>query len=222
MSRPRPTIVFDFDHTLTSWDTAERFFRWLLRRSPLRTGLVVVSLPILAPLLLSRWTRKIPIRFAVWLATLGRSLEDVRVLVEQHVLEIVGSQQRLILKDAANRLEQHLEQGHEVVVATGSLEVLARAYLDNSGLAHVPLVGSSLRPLFWGMVSREHCYGVRKIPMLTERGFPPPWATTYTDHQSDLPVIGHSAECFLVNPKPKAVRVITKKLSVSPKVLAWQ
>jgi phosphatidylglycerophosphatase C len=158
----------------------------------------------------------------MWVATLGRSQTDVTALAKKHVQDIIANQERPILPDAARQLTKHLDQGHRVVVATGSLEFLAREFLDQSGFVHVPLVGSSLKPFLSGMVTDEHCYGPRKIPMLVQRGFPPPWATTYTDHECDLPVIGHSAECFLVNPKATAIRVITQSLSFTPKVLGWE
>lgn len=103
-----------------------------------------------------------------------------------------------------------------------SLEVLAREFLLQSGLGHIPLVGSSLKPFLFGMASKEHCFGDRKIPMLSERGFPPPWAVTYTDHECDLPVLELSKECFLINPKPRAIQLVTEKLSCRPKILAWQ
>jgi len=222
MDTSSTTVVFDFDHTLTSWDSADRFFRWLLWREKWRMGLVLLFLPALAPLLLFRKTRKFPIRYAVSVATLGWSQADLKALATQHVQEIVANQERLVLKDAASEIERHLAQGRRVVIATGSLEMLAQEFLDQSGLSHVSLVGSSLKPCLGGMVTHEHCYGSRKISMLVQRGFPPPWATTYTDHECDLPVIGHSAECFLVNPKPKAIRVITESLSFTPKVLAWE
>ena len=216
------TIVFDFDHTLTSWDSSDRFFRWLLRRGPWRMVLVIASIPFLAPLLLIKNTRELPVKFAVWTATLGRSIDTISALAKMHVTEIVARQQPLVLQDAIRQLNHHIEQGHRVVVATGSLEVLAREFLDRSGLAHIPLVGSSLKPLMGGMVADEHCYGPRKIPMLTQRGYPPPWEATYTDHECDLPVIEQSTECFLVNPRPKAIRIITDKLSCTPVVLSWR
>jgi len=216
------TIVFDFDHTLTPWDSSERFFRWLLKRSPWRTALVMTSIPILAPLLLAKNTRSLPVKFAVWTATLGRSGDAVSALVKEHVAEIAARQQPLILQDAIRQLNHHLAQGHRVVVATGSLEALARELLDQSGLAHIPLVGSSLKPFMWGMVANEHCYGPRKIMMLTERGYPPPWVATYTDHECDLPVMRLSTACFLVNPRSKTVRIIAGELSSAPKVLSWR
>lgn len=216
------TIVFDFDHTLTSWDSSERFFRWLLKRGPWRLLLLTASFPFLAPLLLIKSTRKLPLKFAVWTATLWRSNGAISALAKRHVAEFVARQQPLVLQDAIRQLNGHLAQGHRVVVATGSLEMLAREFLDQSGLAHIPLVGSSLKPLMWGMVVHEHCYGPRKISMLTQRGYPPPWDTTYTDHECDLPVIGLSTACFLVNPRPKTIRIITDKLSFTPKVLSWR
>lgn len=216
------TIVFDFDHTLTSWDSSDRFFRWLLRRGPWRLMLLTASFPFLAPLLLFNSTRKLPVKFAVWAATLGRSNDAISALAKVHVTEFVARQQPLVLQDAIHQLNCHVAQGHRVVVATGSLEVLAREFLDQSGLAHIPLVGSSIMPLMWGMVVNEHCYGPRKIPMLTQRGYPPPWDMTYTDHECDLPVIRQSAACFLVNPQPKTIRIITDKLSYTPVVLSWR
>jgi phosphatidylglycerophosphatase C len=216
------TIVFDFDHTLTSWDSADRYFRWLIKRSFWRVGLVVLSLPVTGPLLIPKTTRRMPIRFAIWVATLFQSQERLKFLATQHVAEIVAGGETLVLREGSNQLRQHLEQGHTVVIATGSLEFLARQYLEQCGLDHVPLVGSSLKPFLLGMVSNEHCFGDRKIQMLVQRGYPPPWAMTYTDHECDLPVIGQSNECFLVNPRPKAIRAISERLSFTPTVLSWR
>lgn len=216
------TIVFDFDHTLISWDSSDRFFRWLLKRGPWRIALLIASFPFFAPLLLGKNTRNLPVKFAVWTATLGRSGDAVSALVKEHVTEIIARQQPLVLQDAIRQLNHHLAQGHRVVVATGSLEALARELLDQNGLAHIPLVGSSLKPFLRGMVANEHCYGHRKIVMLTERGYPPPWVATYTDHECDLPVMRQSAACFLVNPRPKAIRIITDTLSIAPVVLSWR
>jgi phosphatidylglycerophosphatase C len=216
------TIVFDFDHTLTSWDSSDRFFRWLIKRNLWRIGLIAILAPVLGPLFINRKTRKIPVRYAVWVATLLRSHERIESLAYEHVARIVANGEVLLLREGASQLHQHIELGHSVVIATGSLEVLAKQYLHRSGLGHVQLVGSSLKPYLYGMASKEHCIGERKIPMLTQRGYPPPWAVTYTDHERDLPLISNSAECFLVNPRPKAIRAITAKLSFTPTVLSWR
>jgi len=216
------TIVFDFDHTLTSWDSSGRFFRWLLMRGPWRMMLFIASFPLIAPFLFIKKTRQLPIRFAVWTATLGRNNDTISILAKMHVNGIAAKCRPMILQDARRQLNHHLGQGHQVVIATGSLEVLAREILDQSELTHIPLVGSSLKPFLWGMVAQEHCYGPRKIFLLTQKGYPPPWVATYTDHECDLPVIRESAKCFLVNPRPKAIQIISNTLSFMPVVLSWR
>jgi len=120
------------------------------------------------------------------------------------------------------RLRSPLEQGHRVVVATGSLDVLARALMLRAGLDDVPLVASTLRPFLGGLVRDRHCFGSNKIPMLAERGFAPPWAVAYTDHHADLPVLALSAERFLVSPKARCRARIEQALRTEATVLAWR
>lgn len=215
------TVVFDFDLTLTRWDTADRFFRWLLRRDPWRLALLLPSLPAMLPLLLIRPARKWPVRHAVWVATLGRSHSDLQTLVKAHTDEVFSDGASPFLREGLERLEAHVRQGHRVAIATGCLEMLARELLERAGFGHVPLVGSSLRPWCGGMVRDEHCFGANKIRMLARRGFAPPWSATYTDHPCDLPILKHSAQRFLVNPGPEAVRIVERELACKVEILAW-
>jgi phosphatidylglycerophosphatase C len=221
MNNASPIVVFDFDLTLTRWDTADRFFRWLLRREPWRFALVLTAAPVLGPLLLFNTTRKWPVRFAVWVATLGRSAQDLSFLAQEHVEAVFAGSEPVILQSGFERLRIHLEQGHRVVIATGCLEALAQKVLDKAGYGHVSLVASSLKPFLGGLVRHHHCFGPNKIAMLTERGFPPPWAIAYTDHRADIPLLRHAAEWFLINPKPKCVACIERVLSTKARVLAW-
>jgi len=222
MSENSPTVVFDFDLTLTNWDTADRFFRWLLRCQGWRWALVFGLAPVLAPLFLIRKTRKFPVGYAVWVATLGLSQEQLQQRVREHAEELFLCPAPVFLLEGLERLQSHLKQGHRVVIATGCLEVLAKELLGRAGYGHVPLVGSTLRPFLGGMARHEHCFGPNKIPMLSRRGFAPPWEITYTDHQCDLPVLQLSAERFLVNPTPKAVRLIRHELDCETTILTWQ
>jgi len=222
MDETSPTVVFDFDLTLTKWDTADRFFRWLLKRQAWRMVLVFGLAPVLAPLLLFRNTRKFPVRYAVWIATLGLSQEQLRSLVQEHADELFRESASVFLLEGLERLQSHLRQGHRVVIATGCLEILAKEFLGRAGYGHIPLVASTLQPFLGGMASHEHCFGPNKIPMLSRRGFAPPWAFTYTDHQCDLPVLKLSAERFLINPTPKAVRLIQRGLACETTILTWR
>jgi phosphatidylglycerophosphatase C len=222
MSQESSVVVFDFDLTLTRWDTADRFFRWLLRRDPWRCATVIAALPLLGPLLLLRSTRKWPIRFAVWVATLGRTSDDLSELAEEHIQSLPSGHVSVFLPAAVERLQAHVAGGDRVVIATGCVDGLARALLQRAGLGGIPLVASSLRPFLGGLVRDQHCFGSNKIPMLSARGFAPPWAVAYTDHQVDLPVLQLSAKRFLVSPKPKCLARIEQALATKVTVLAWR
>lgn len=215
-------VVFDFDLTLTHWETAGRFFKGLLRGQPWRLGVLLLALPLLAPLLLVPRSRRLPTRFAVWLATFGRSPQAMEALAQAHAEAVFAGAQPLFIAAAVERVQQHRAQGDQVVIATGCWEPLARALLQRGGLGQVPLVASTLRPLLGGWVSHQHCLGANKIPMLAARGFAPPWAVAYTDHHADLPLLRNSSQWFLVSPTAACLQRIETALAVRAQVLAWR
>lgn len=218
----RTVVVFDFDLTLTRWETASRFFSTLLRRQPWRAAGVLLALPVLVPLWALPRTRRLPVRFAVWMATFGRSREALAALAVAHADAVSGGPERVFLAQGVERLRQHLAQGDEVVIATGCWETLARALLAREGLQHVPLVASTLRPFLGGWVSERHCLGENKIPMLAERGYPPPWRIAYTDHRADLPLLRNSAQWYLVSPGEKCLRLIEQTMMTKATILPWR
>ncbi|HGM6769746.1 TPA: haloacid dehalogenase-like hydrolase [Stenotrophomonas maltophilia] len=220
-SKP-PVVVFDFDLTLTRWDTADQFFRWLLRRSPARMAVLLAALPALAPLLLTGFTQRWPIRFAVWVSTIGRKPDALPALVEEFIQTLPLGSESVLLPAGVERLQAHMERGDEVVIATGCLDALASALLRHAGLEQVPLVASTVRPFLGGLVQDQHCYGPNKIPMLAARGYAPPWAVAYTDHRADLPVLKLAAERFLIDPKPECVTRLEAALASKMKILNWR
>lgn len=215
-------VVFDFDLTLTRWETASRFFKQLLRRQPWRWAVVGLALPVLLPLFLVPATRRLPVRFAVWVATFGRSRAGMEALAQAHADALFAEGDTLFLPEALHFLRQHLADGDRVVIATGCWEPLARALLQRGGLRQVPLVASTLRPFLGGWVSEDYCLGENKVPMLAARGFPPPWAWAYTDHHMDVPILRHSQQWRLISPAPKCQKRIEQALGRPASVLAWR
>ncbi|HTC45521.1 MAG TPA: haloacid dehalogenase-like hydrolase [Steroidobacteraceae bacterium] len=216
------TAVFDFDHTLTRWDTAARFFGWLLRRAPWKVLLGAPLALLLGPLALFSRTRRIPVRYLAWLATFGFGHEQLRVLARLHVAETIEGGESFVRHDARRQIELHGSQGHIVVVATGALEYLAGEILAQAGIVNVAVVGSSMRRFLGGMVVNQHCYGARKVPMLQSRGFDPPWAFVYSDHEADLPLLKEGTTQVIVNPKPAAAHYLLSVLGPSASVVTWR
>ncbi|MNK52260.1 Phosphatidylglycerophosphatase C [compost metagenome] len=215
-------VVFDFDLTLTRWETAARFFKTLLRQQPWRLATVLLALPLLLPLWAAPGSRRVPVRFAVWVATFGRSGEQLEAMAQAHAQAVFEAGEQVFIEAAVARLQAHLAQGDRVVIATGCWEPLARALLARGGLAAVPLVASTLRPWLGGWVSDQHCLGANKIPMLAARGYAAPWAMAYTDHHADLPLLRNSAHWCLVSPRARCLRRIEQALQVRAQIVAWR
>jgi phosphatidylglycerophosphatase C len=182
----------------------------------------LLAFPVLSPLLLFGTSRKWPIRFAVWVAMLGRSLNELPSLVEAHIRSLPSGVASVFLPAAVEQLRAHQSNGDQVVIATGCFEELAQGLLRHAELGHVPLVASTLRPFLGGLVVENHCFGRNKIPMLVARGFLPPWSIAYTDHHADLPVLQLCAERFLISPKPKCLARIEQVLAIEATVLRWR
>jgi phosphatidylglycerophosphatase C len=218
----RVVALFDFDHTLTTSDSFAGFCWWILRRQWWRLAIVVVASPLLAPLLLLSSSRRIPVRFAVWVSTLGVTDEQLPQLVNSYVRIHLAGTASFVLKDGLDRVAMHWKAGHEVIIATGALELLARAICDSAGLEGVVVVGSSLRRALGGLVADQHCIGARKIPMLTERGYPPDWEFVYTDHYADVPILARARQRYLVNASPRSINRITEALGSTPAILEWK
>jgi phosphatidylglycerophosphatase C len=64
--------------------------------------------------------------------------------------------------------------------------------------------------------------GATKVTMLTERGFPPPWAAAYSDSPSDLPLFAGTARPVLVNADDRVAADVARVLGAAPEVLIWR
>lgn len=220
-AHPESVVVFDFDHTLTDFDTGSAFFAWLLKRGKWRIALLVTISPLLVPLLALRQTRKWPLRVAVWAGTLWRSQPKIDALCKEFASERSAAGFPVLRQCGIQCAQWHLSQGHTVIVATGTLASLATALLGHTELKDVIVVGSSMKRFLFGMVAHEHCYGKEKVRMLEQRGFAGPWLAGYTDHASDFSLLENSRERYLVNPKPKAATAYEAQFNAKPNILHW-
>jgi phosphatidylglycerophosphatase C len=64
--------------------------------------------------------------------------------------------------------------------------------------------------------------GEAKVAMLTDRGYPPPWAAAYSDSPSDLPLFAGAGRPVLVNAGEKSAREVTRVLGRSPEIRTWR
>ena len=107
-------------------------------------------------------------------------------------------------------------------MVTGTWDILARRLLDCLDLSDPRVIGSTVRPWAGGLVADEHCYGPRKVRMLTAHGFPPPWTCVLTDSASDLPLLEGGGTRQLVNPTVTTRAAVTRRLGDRNRLVHWE
>lgn len=206
------TVLFDFDGTLVRGDCAAAWLRDLLASHPLRRLLAAASFPVLKPAF--GWWRVawMPASFYTWLATVGRTDEALAEAREDFLRLCAARRDQLLIAPAVARLHAHLAAGDPVVIVTGAEAGLARSLWRALGQPDVPVVGSSVRPALGGYIGAEHTVGPRKLLALERAGIHPPFAAVYSDSAIDLPLLCETARPVLVQPDPRNLARVDKRL----------
>jgi phosphatidylglycerophosphatase C len=195
-------VVFDLDGVIARSDTMAVLIQGRLTSHPGRA--IGGALPAAAWFVL----RGLPgarIRMSRALgrvALSGLSVESYRALAVE-VGTRLGRDPGWTIAGGLAAIRQHLNDGDDVVVTTGTEATLARAFLDTIGLAKVELVATILR--FDGRSAHyeNHNMGRNKVTNLDGRRID----LFYTDSDLDLPLAKLSERTILVNPDAHLGRV---------------
>ena len=76
-----------------------------------------------------------------------------------------------LLPHALGVLQQHLDAGDRVVVATGAPPELARAILSFVAHEQVPVIGTAIGPRLGAVIATRHCHAEEKMRMLREAAY---------------------------------------------------
>jgi phosphatidylglycerophosphatase C len=196
-------VVFDFDGTLFDGDLGFEWLRWRLLRSPWRLLLLLLCLPLWAPLFTRRRWVQHGVAACFWIVTLGEPLADPRVFLAARGERL----RRRLLAAPMAALIEHRSRGDTVVIATGGLPVLVEGLLAHLPGAAPRVFGSSLLPGRFGVWLRWHLQGGRKLGALRDAGLAPPFARVYTDSLTDLPLLRAALRGVLVSPERRRARL---------------
>lgn len=214
-------VVFDFDHTLYDGDSGSHLFAWLIRRSWWRTALALLAAPVFGPLIAFLPTRRFGISGFVWIGTVGMHRgSTVDALTDMYVeadREAIGKR---LLPHALGVLQQHLDAGDRVVVATGAPPELARAILAFVAHEQVPVIGTAIGPRLGAVVATRHCHAEEKMRMLREAGYGD-IDIAYSDSSADLPLLRAAKHPVVVNPKPGRIDMFRRVLGARTPILNW-
>ena len=217
-----PIIVFDLDHTLVHCDSFSAFSRHLVLRAWWRIALVVVASPIVGVLWLPARTRVLAVSVLLWCATVGIDEKALHALMDGHTAQRFGGDSQLACRPAIEALRAHQSAGARVLVATGAEANLAERVCGALGIRGIEVVGSSLRPWLGGWVAHRHCYGSRKLSMLSEHCGSGAWECVYSDSAADLPILSRGVRRVVVSPKPADLKKISASLGQDFELVEWR
>ena len=210
-------MVFDLDEVLLGGDASVLFLQGTLRQSPVRALPLVLAAPALVPGAVVPQLRPLAARAMTRVAVAGRAVPNAHAAADAY-RAAVAHRPEAAVAEAIARVRHHLSDGDRVVVATACEEILARGFLLAVGLEELDVVGStgSFRP-----PRVRRAIGEWKVRMLTERGYPPPWAAVYSDSRSDLPLFAGTPRAVLVNASSREQRRVTRVLGREPETVVW-
>jgi phosphatidylglycerophosphatase C len=210
-----PTVVFDLDKVLLGGDASTLFLRGRLRQERRRALPLLLASPVLLIAAALPQLRPLGARLMTRIALNGSTDSDVDGVASAYRSALTVKPEAAIA-DAIACVRAHERAGDTVVVATGCEETLARGFLAAIGLGHLDVVGSQ------ASVPVRRAMGESKVTMLTERGYPPPWAAVYSDSPSDLPMFAGTPRPALVNADERSARQVERSLGRRPETITWR
>jgi len=221
MSATPKTVVFDFDHTLYDGDSGQNFVTWLLRRHGWRMLLALLIAPVFAPMIAHLPTRRCGLSGFVWAGTVGTGRDGLAPPLLARYLERHAERLRArLLPTAMGVLQQHLDAGDQVIIATGAPPALARGILALAGYGDLPVLGTEVRACCGGLGIARHCHFEEKMRMLRESGYAA-IDLAYSDSSADLPLLKAARQAVVVNPHHARVKLFQNALPEGTPILNW-
>lgn len=196
-----PVVFFDLDDSLINKDANSLWIKWRFKRE---RWAMVEAMQALASLYraykkgsvthsrLSNYYRT---------RTRGMTLSEYQQRVDEFFTERGNFH---IYPQAASLLFAYKRQGTELVMITGSDDVVARAYAKELGIPHV--ISNRLWEKSGEILGLQQpmCYGEGKVELarqfLADRGLDFSHAAFYTDSHSDAPLLEKVAQPVVLNP----------------------
>ena len=208
-----PTVIFDLDGTLTKRDTYIQFLAFCLKEVGLRT-FSVVFLPFYALLHMCFIINNERLK-EIFLKKMlsGMTLDELIPIIEKYInkLFIKG-----LNKPVVEKLNEHLMEGHKVILATASFNLYTLKLAEKFGIKHVVCtMAEVVDGVLTGRIIGRNCHGQEKVRRIEEILSQSELSSSmfYTDHHSDLPLLRKVKQGILVNPSLRT-RCLTAKLNL--------
>lgn len=207
-SGERAVAAFDLDGTLVRGSSFGQFVRLLIYRSPWRLLVAVLCAPAAGLLAVPGRTRGRCGAAFVWLATAGRTEDELRGRARTFANWHAGPNSGNRTEIALTRLAEHQRAGHRVVVVTAAVEPVASEVVRVLGIIGADVVAPQLHRLCGGWVPETDRQGVGKVSRLRKAGHQLPVDHAYTDSSLDLPLLLAAKHRYAVEPRSGQWRIL--------------
>lgn len=198
--RAQTVVIFDFDGTLVSRDSFFDFALGYCARRPACWPLVALLGP-LALLILVR-SERVAGALMLWAITLGTSTRAFVLAMREYARNTLPAYANEAI---FSELERQVQGGNRVVVATGSMPIMARTLFRVRSHGPLPIVGSRARRRWGGLVVTVHCTRRIKVRELQSRLGIVEWASVYTDSFADRWLMSRAIDVTLVGPSRRTL-----------------
>lgn len=218
MPSPLP-VVFDLDGTLLDGDSTTAWMMARIRKSWFRVALAVLAAPFAIPLSVFAPTRRLGGSIFLWIASRGQNEVELRASFTAFVEQVSHREGVSWRAKGLACLEQHIQRGELVIVATAAPLWLAGPMVKSLGWP-VTVVGSLLTPFLGGWIASYHCRHTAKCQAILRAGHGSRWSAAYSDSVDDLPLLSQSARAFFVNGSGRSKRYFGKT-RIAVEHLVW-
>ncbi|AXI02647.1 haloacid dehalogenase-like hydrolase [Aquirhabdus parva] len=215
-------VVFDLDKTLLAVDSTETWIREQIFGSPYRFAMGVVSAPLGLMLMHFPEKRKFGASIFLWIATVGLNESQKMESIEQFNQRFhAGLTKSYWFKDGIAVLEEHIQNGHKVIIVTAAPKLLAEKLFE-PWKDEVAVIGSTVRALWGGWISDRLCRHSEKCNFLMENGFGVNWDFAYSDSEDDIPILAAAEKAYLINASRKTTKRVQRKIPSLIENLVWK
>jgi HAD superfamily hydrolase (TIGR01490 family) len=194
-------VIFDFDKTISKYDSYIMFLLFALRNRPWRI-FFCLHLPIMVLAFALGMLSNSRLKGIFLKAILGGLQKKALInFSELFVNRLYSSGLRA---DALKTIKEYQAQGHYMILASASFDFYLVPLAHKLHFDEVICTKAEwLEGRLSGRICGENCHGEAKrnaiISFLSEKETAK-YLITYTDHYSDLPLLLMSDESYLVNP----------------------
>ncbi len=210
----RTAAFFDLDKTIIASSSALAFSRTFLRQGLInrRAALRSAYAQLVFSLSGADADRTERLRAEISTMCAGWDVDQVRAIVDETLHDVVAP---LVYAEAAELIERHRADGHDVIVLSATGEEVVGPIADMLGVDHS--VGSRMEVVDGRYSGRVdfYCYGEYKAVaarrLAAERGYDLASAHAYTDSSTDLPLLEAVGNPHVVNPDRQLRRLATER-----------